>query len=312
MVPGRRSGRCAPLERHIVFVERQLVELATVLDGTIGRVKADSVQMEEVISALVENACEAMPDGGQLTIETADVELARDSAQHLGVAEPGRFAVISVTDTGFGMDEETKSRIFEPFFSTKKEVKGTGLGLPTVYGIVKQSGGEIWVSSEPGDGTTVSIYLPVIVTDREALATPVPVLQSQSEEDRETILLVEDEPAVLNLAGRVLRARGYSVIEAHDGAEALEAQKNHDGSIDLLITDVVMPRVGGPELAARMIGIRPDLRVIYMSGYTDNKTVREMMADNSTFFLQKPFTPSALAGITKRVLEDENEDTTTD
>jgi hypothetical protein len=232
------------------------IELATVLDGTIGRVKADSVQMEEVISALVENACEAMPDGGQLTVETADVELARDSAQHLGVAESGRYAVLSVTDTGLGMDEETKSRIFEPFFSTKKEVKGTGLGLPTVYGIIKQSGGEIWVSSEPGNGTTVSIYLPVIVTDREALVTPVPALQSHAMEDRETILLVEDEPAVLS--------------------------------------------------------IRPDLRVIYMSGYTDNKTVREMMADKSTFFLQKPFTPSALAGITKRVLEDESGDTSAD
>jgi PAS domain S-box-containing protein len=284
------------------------IELATVLDGTIGRVKADSVQMEEVISALVENACEAMPDGGVLTLETADVELARDSAKHLGVAQPGRYAVLSVTDTGLGMDEETKARIFEPFFSTKKEVKGTGLGLPTVYGIIKQSGGEIWVSSEPASGTTVSIYLPVIVAERDAQTTGVPVIDGQLDYDRETILLVEDEPAVLNLAGRVLRAHGFSVIEAHDGVEALEAQRNYDGTIDLLITDVVMPRIGGPELATRMIGLRPELRVIYMSGYTDNKTVREMMADRSTFFLQKPFTPSALAAITKRVLENDVED----
>jgi PAS domain S-box-containing protein len=278
------------------------IELITVLDGNLGRVKADPVQMEEVISDLVENACEAMPDGGRLTLATADVDLSPEVAQQLGIAEPSRHAVLSITDTGLGMDEVTRARIFEPFFSTKKEVKGTGLGLPTVYGIVKQSGGEVWVESEPGTGTTVKIYLPVSVSEPDVVAPSMPVGQRQHMDEKATILLVEDEPAVLNLAGRVLRARGYTVLEAHDGAEALSAQQSHEGPIDLLITDVVMPKLGGPELAEQMQRSRPELPVIYMSGYTDNKTVRDMMADKSTPFLQKPFTPSALAGIARRVL----------
>jgi PAS domain S-box-containing protein len=278
------------------------IELVTILDGTLGNVKADPIQLEEVISALVENSCEAMPNGGRLTIETTQVDLSHDAAQQLDLSEPGLFAVLSVIDTGRGIDEETRSRIFEPFFTTKKEVKGTGLGLPTVYGIVKQSGGDVWVDSEPGRGTTIKIYLPAIERTAEPVVKPKPPAERVST-DSATILLVEDEPAVLNLAARVLRARGYTVLEARDGVEALRLQDEHSGKIDMLITDVVMPRVGGPELAERLLKTRSDAGVIYMSGYTDNKTVRDMMADSSVAFLQKPFTPSALAEITRQVLE---------
>jgi PAS domain S-box-containing protein len=276
------------------------VELQTVLDRALAHVKADAIQLEEVIRALVENACEAMPDGGKLTIVTANAELSREAAQHLGSEEPGRYVVLTVTDTGHGMDEVTRTRIFEPFFSTKKEVKGTGLGLSTVYGIVKQTGGELWVSSEQGRGTTVKIYLPG--HDAPAASQRPRARRATDAGADATILIAEDEPAVLNLAVRVLQARGYTVLAARDGIEALSIQERHSGPIDLLITDVVMPKLDGPELADRLRRGCPQARVIYISGYTDNTRVRELMADKRIAFLQKPFTPSALAGITRRVL----------
>ncbi|UCC84157.1 MAG: PAS domain S-box protein, partial [Gemmatimonadota bacterium] len=195
------------------------IQLTTVLDDGLRRVEADPVQIEEIIVSLVENACEAMPDGGTISIETAHAELKLDSAQQLGLSQPGMYAVLSVIDNGCGMDEETLAQIFEPFFSTKNEVKGTGLGLATVYGIVKQSGGDIWVKSEPDHGTAVLIYLPAVEAQIEAAVTSTrveePVMTSG------TVLLVEDEPAVLSLAARVLRGRGYEVLQAHDGSEAL-------------------------------------------------------------------------------------------
>jgi PAS domain S-box-containing protein len=286
------------------------IELVTVLDANLGKVKADTVQLNELIAALVDNACDAMTDGGRLTIETASVVLTHDTAQQLRIGAPGHYAVLTVADTGIGMDEATQARIFEPFFSTKTEVKGTGLGLPTVYGIARQSGGDVFVASTPGGGTSVKVYLPA-VTDEKGSASrdsaSAPPLESSA-----TILLVEDEPAVLSLAGRVLRARGYTVLEAHDGLEALSTQESHDGQIDLLITDVVMPKLGGPELAKQLQRARPHLHVIYMSGYSDNVKVSEMMTDQGVPFLQKPFTPSALAGITRRVLAEARQETPTD
>jgi PAS domain S-box-containing protein len=276
------------------------IQLTTVLDGELRRVKADPVQLEQVIVSLVENACEAMPDGGAISIETAHADLKLDSAQQLGLSQPGMYSVLSVIDKGCGMDEETLARIFEPFFSTKKEVKGTGLGLATVYGIVKQSGGDIWVKSKPDHGTAFMIYLPA-VEEQVELAEP-PARVEEPVTTSGTVLLVEDEPAVLSLAARVLRGRGYEVLQAHDGSEALQVQEDHAGTIDVLITDVVMPKLGGVELAEQLHKVRPQTRVIYMSGYTDNRTVRDMMADSGVSFLQKPFSPAALAELTRQVL----------
>lgn len=276
------------------------IQLTTVLDGGLRRVKADPVQLEEIIVSLVENACEAMPAGGSLSIETAHADLKPDTARQLGLSQPGTYAVLAVVDRGCGMDEETLTRIFEPFFSTKKEVKGTGLGLATVYGIVKQSGGDIWVKSKPDHGTTVMIYLPAVEEEVEA-AKPTERVEEPAATGG-TVLLVEDEPAVLSLAARVLRGRGYEVLQARDGSEALQVHEEHEGPIDILITDVVMPKLGGPELVGRLQKVRPQTRIIYMSGYTDNKTVRDMMADSSVHFLQKPFSPAALAELTRQVL----------
>jgi PAS domain S-box-containing protein len=276
------------------------IQLATVLDSGLRRVKADPVQLEEIIVSLVENACEATPDGGTISIETAHADLKLDSAQQLGLSQAGMFAVLSVIDRGCGMDEETLARIFEPFFSTKKEVKGTGLGLATVYGIVKQSGGDIWVKSKPDHGTAVMVYLPAVEEQIES-AEPTPRVEEPVATSG-TVLLVEDEPAVLSLAARVLRGRGYQVLQAHDGSDALQVQEEHAGPIDILITDVVMPKLGGVELAGQLHETRPQTRVIYMSGYTDNRTVRDMMADSGVNFLQKPFSPAALAELTRQVL----------
>ncbi len=276
------------------------IQLMTVLDGGLRRVKADPVQLEEIIVSLVENACEAMPDGGTVSIETAHADLKPDSAQLLGLAQPGMYSVLSVIDRGCGMDEEMLARIFEPFFSTKREVKGTGLGLATVYGIVKQTGGDIWVKSKPGQGTAVMIYLPAAEEQIEAPEPTAAVEEPVSTSG--TVLLVEDEPAVLSLAARVLRGRGYEVLQANDGSEALQVHEEHVGPIDVLITDVVMPKLGGVELAEQLHKARPQTRVIYMSGYTDNGTVRDMMADSGVYFLQKPFSPAALAELTRQVL----------
>ncbi|MGD2216308.1 MAG: PAS domain S-box protein [Gemmatimonadales bacterium] len=276
------------------------IQLTTVLGEGLRRIKADPVQLEEIIVSLVENACEAMPAGGSISIETALADLELGSAQQLGLSEPGMYATLSVVDNGCGMDEETLARIFEPFFSTKKEVKGTGLGLATVYGIVKQSGGDVWVKSKPDRGTTVKIYLPAVEEQTESAEPSATIVQPVATSG--TVLLVEDEPAVLSLAARVLRGRGYEVLQACDGSEALQIQEDHTGPIDILITDVVMPKLGGVELAEQFHRARPQTRIIYMSGYTDNRSVRDMMADSGVSFLQKPFSPAALAELTRQVL----------
>ncbi len=267
-------------------------ELVVNLDAEIGRVKADPGQIEQVIVNLAVNAREAMPGGGKLIIETANRELDEVYCrQHMSV-KPGHYVMLSVSDTGLGMAPEVQEHIFEPFFTTKTG-KGTGLGLSTVYGIVKQSSGDIWVYSEPGFGTCFKIYLPR-VQDAE-LTSEVPVRQAAPARGRETILLVEDEETVRMLVREILQNNGYSVLEARNGAHGLELARRYNGKIHLLLTDVVMPQMSGRELAEKLAPLRPDTRILFMSGYTDDAVVANGTIAPGSDFIQKPFTPDALA-----------------
>jgi CheY-like chemotaxis protein len=248
---------------------------------------------------LAVNSRDAMPRGGKLLIETANVDLDRDHAAQLG-AEPGAYVMLAVTDDGIGMDRATQARIFEPFFTTKEVGKGTGLGLATVFGIMQQSGGNIKVDSEPGIGTTFSVYLPR--TDeagenkRDYLS---PVLGAL--EGSETILLVEDEEQVRTLVRAILQSYGYQVIEAQTGGDALLVSEKHAGAIDLLLTDVIMPHISGPQLAQRLG--RLVAKVLYMTGYTEDSMVRQGLIDSSVALLQKPITPEALVRKIREVLD---------
>ena len=278
------------------------IKLAAVLDLALGWVKADPGQIEQIILNLAVNARDAMPQGGRLTLKTANVTL--DQAyvrQHVG-ATPGPYVLLAVSDSGVGMDAETQSHIFEPFFTTKGVDKGTGLGLSTVYGIVKQSGGYIWVESAPGRGTTFEIYLPLV---EEAVAGEElhPALLAPTPGGAETILVVEDEMSVRRLAAEFLGSSGYTVLEAQDGGAALQVCEEHRGPIHLLITDVVMPGMSGRELAVRLAGRRPEMKVIYMSGYTDDAMVPHGVLEEGIHFLQKPFSLDALARIVREGLE---------
>jgi PAS domain S-box-containing protein len=286
------------LDARLRELARDGIELATELDPAGAVVEADPMQMEEAICRLVENACEAMPEGGRLTIRTARAEVSTAEARVLGLAETGPHVLLAVADTGIGMDEETRSRIFEPFFSTKKEVKGTGLGLASVYGIVKQNGGAIQVDSEPGRGTRVTVYLPARAREPAAAESPA----DEARTDTTTVMVVEDEPAVLGVAARVLRTMGLTVLEARNGAEALELLDSHDGRVDLLITDVVMPKLRGPDLAERVRHAHPETRVIFMSGYSDSPSVADVATGGSAEFIPKPFTPSELTEAVRRTL----------
>jgi CheY-like chemotaxis protein len=257
-------------------------------------VKADPGQVDQVLLNLAVNARDAMPCGGRLTLTTAGADLDEAYARaHPGV-RPGRYALLAVADTGCGMDEETKARVFEPFFTTKQVGKGTGLGLATVHGIVTQSGGHVAVDSAPGRGTTFRVYLPRV----EGALAPSPgshhgVLPA-GEVRGKTILLVEDEDTIRQLNGRILRLSGYTVLEAADGEEALRVWEGYPGPVHLLLTDVVMPRMGGRALAARLAAAHPGLKVLFLSGYTDDAVVRHGVSEAEAAFLQKPFTPAAL------------------
>jgi len=280
------------LEKMLRRLIGEHIELAARLAPDLGRVRADAGQIEQVILNLVVNGRDAMPRGGRLVIETAGVDLDDAYArEHISV-RPGRYVMIAVSDSGVGMDAATKARIFEPFFTTKET--GTGLGLATVYGIVKQSGGNIWVYSEPGKGTTFKIYLPQL-EGAEVKAQPrKAALDAHAVAGSETILLVEDEEAVRALTRRVLEAKGYTLLVAKSGAEALELARSHASPIQLLLSDLVMPGMGGPELAAQLAALRPDIRILFMSGYTDDAAIRNGLIHQTASFLQKPFTPDGL------------------
>jgi PAS domain S-box-containing protein len=276
------------------------IDMQTVLSADLGNVKADPGQIEQVLLNLAVNARDAMPEGGSLTIETNNVHLDVGYTQTHRPVEAGSYIMIAVSDSGCGMTQELQSRIFEPFFTTKEKGKGTGLGLATVYGVVKQSGGNISVYSEPGHGTTFKIYLPR-VDEAVNIAEPL-LVRSDNLIGSETVLLVEDEQAVRDMAHEILKSNGYNVLRAGDGNEAMKVSEQFQGPIDLMVTDVVMPHLGGRELAEKLSVTRPGMRVLYMSGYTDDAIVHHGVLDGRAAFLEKPFTPDVLALKIREVL----------
>jgi PAS domain S-box-containing protein len=269
-------------------------DLRLMLAPELGQIKADPGQVEQILLNLALNACDAMPQGGTLSIETANVTLSREYTKLKPAVrvQPGPYVRIAVSDTGHGMSRETLSRIFEPFFTTKAVGQGTGLGLATVYGLVKQAEGYIWVYSEPGIGTTFKIYLPVIPSEvpAEPAAEPPPTIGSG-----ELVLVIEDEPDVMRVAARSLREAGYTVLEASGGREAIEVLMEAGDRLRVVVSDVVMPGMSGRDLANRIAGLRPDLPVIFMSGYTDEDVIRRGLMERGRRFIQKPFSPDALA-----------------
>jgi two-component system, cell cycle sensor histidine kinase and response regulator CckA len=276
------------------------VELRFVLLPELGRVNADPGQIEQVIMNLVVNSRDAMPAGGMLKLETANVELGDDYAGQHATLKRGRYIVLSVSDTGSGMDETTRAHLFEPFFTTKGSGKGTGIGLSTVFGIVKQSGGGVEVESEPNRGTSVKIFLPRV--DQQALTEserPSRVVARGTE----TILVVEDDDMVRHLVCETLERQGYRILDAPGPIEARRLTDHFKPDIDLLITDVVMPKGSGRELAAQLAPLRPGMRVLYMSGYTDNAVLNSGITQKDVAFLQKPFTPARLVETVREVLE---------
>ncbi len=279
------------------------VTLHTNLNTAPSTIVVDAGQLEQIIVNLAVNARDAMPNGGRLTIETSTLTVDEDYAATSWPAVPGRFALLTVSDTGTGMDEQTRAQIFEPFFTTKEVGKGTGLGLATVYGIVKQSGGFIMVDSEPGVGTSFKVCLPIadhLVTLPLEPTVPAPATPRGSE----TILLVDDAPSVRAVARQILERAGYAVLEAQGGAVAIDIATRHTGAIDMVLTDVVMPEMSGKQLADRIVELRPATRVLYMSGYTDEAVVRHGVSDPAVAFLQKPFTPDALTRKVRDVLDE--------
>jgi CheY-like chemotaxis protein len=289
------------MERLLRPLIGENIELQTQLGPDLGRTRADAGQIEQVIMNLVVNSKDAMPNGGKITIQTANARLDHeDVRREYSYIQPGLYVVLSVTDTGEGMDKETQLRIFEPFFTTKEKGKGTGLGLSTVYGIIKQSGGYVLVESEPRQGTTFRIYLPRV---EGALETAGPVGVSPSHSGgSETVLLVEDEESVRQLVRETLESKGYKVLEADNGDAALQIASGYSGKIDMLITDVVMPGMSGRELSARLCASCPQTKVLYLSGYTEDAIVHEGVIDPDTAFLQKPFTLQALSRKVRDVL----------
>jgi two-component system cell cycle sensor histidine kinase/response regulator CckA len=278
------------------------IEYAFLPEPKLSPVKADPGQIEQVILNLVVNSRDAMPDGGRITVRTSNVEMDAREAARRPPMPAGRYILLSVSDTGHGMDEGTKTHIFEPFFTTKEVGKGTGLGLATVYGVVKQSGGFIWVDSALGKGTSFEIYLPQVAepvrpSDGEAKPAAIP-------RGTETILVVEDESGVRELTREFLKVSGYAVLEAKDGIQALEVAAQHPGAVHLALIDVVMPRMGGAELAERIRTARPDTRILFMSGYSEYASIGAASLRSPTPILQKPFSISSLVGKIREVLSE--------
>jgi nitrogen-specific signal transduction histidine kinase len=295
------------LENAITKTEKMLrrligehIILETIFAPDLWSVKIDPSQLEQVVVNLAVNARDAMPKGGKLIIEAANVTLDNDYvAQHLG-SQPGNHVLLAISDTGFGMSDQMQARIFEPFFTTKEVGKGTGLGLATVFGIVKQNGGNIWVYSEEGVGTTFKIYLPGIEISQQTTD------KSTSDElphGNETILIVEDDTGVRKLTKMVLQGQGFTVLEAKDGNAALQLAHHHTGSIHLLLTDVVMPGISGKALSQKLTQTYSHLKTLFMSGYTDNAVVNHGILDSNVAFLQKPFSPKALLYKVRTVLD---------
>ncbi|OGG56641.1 MAG: hypothetical protein A3F84_08440 [Candidatus Handelsmanbacteria bacterium RIFCSPLOWO2_12_FULL_64_10] len=277
------------------------VDLVTVLRPGLGRVKADPGQIEQVIVNLAVNARDAMSEGGKLTVETENVSLDEAYVREHPDASPGLHVRLTVSDTGCGIDPEIRPHLFEPFFTTKEAGKGTGLGLATVYWIVTQSGGHISVASEPGEGSTFSIYLPR--AEDPAEAAPSADATVELPRGSETLLLVEDDELVRNLVGMILRRCGYAVLEASDGQEALRVSGCHPGPVHLMVADVVMPRMNGHELAQRLTPLRPEMKVLYISGYANDADVRQDALEGDIHLLQKPFTPEVLARRVREVMD---------
>jgi CheY-like chemotaxis protein len=277
------------------------IEVTTVTRGPLARIKADPGQIEQAVMNLAVNARDAMARGGKLIIATANEVIDAADPARYGDTPAGRWVSLSVTDSGTGMDSGTLQRIFEPFFTTKGVGKGTGLGLSMVYGIVKQSGGHIHVVSEPGKGSTFTIFLPVVDGPEE---TPETDLRAKTSlQGSETVLLVEDEEMVRTLGERTLRNHGYQVLSAAHGPAALDLMDRHSGSIELLLTDVVMPQMSGKELADVVSQRHPTVKVLYMSGYTDDTIVDHGVLQQGVSLLQKPFTPGGMARRVREVLD---------
>ena len=279
------------------------VELVARPAADLGRTRADAGQLEQVIVNLAVNARDAMPEGGRLTIETANVDLDERDSQGTGV-EPGRYVQLAVTDTGTGMDAETRERVFEPFFTTKEPGKGTGLGLSVVYGIVQQSGGAIWVETEPGQGSSFKVCLPLVDEPAEApLAGPAPApVEAVPRGGSERVLVVEDEEVVRSLVREILEREGYDVVAASCGEEALALAA--EGELPrLLLTDVVMPAMSGAEVFEALHERAPGLRALFMSGYSDEAVVRQGVSDGTAIFLQKPFAAAELLSKVRAALD---------
>jgi len=292
----------ANMEKMLRRVIGEDVDLAVVPTEDLASVTVDPGQIEQVIMNLAVNARDAMPDGGRLTVATQNIELDDTyAAQHASV-RPGPYVMLAMSDTGVGMDEHTRARIFEPFFTTKERGKGTGLGLSTVFGIVEQSGGHIWVYSEVGKGTAFKIYLP---SSAEGAPARGPARPAASTRGTETILVVEDEERLRHLIRRTLESAGYTVLAAANGGEALLLLERHEGTVHLMLTDVVMPGLGVRELAARVGALRQEARVLYMSGYTDDTIVRRGVLEQGIHFLPKPFAPDGLTRKVREVLDAE-------
>jgi len=291
------------IEKMLVRLIGEDIEILMIQEPALWKVEIDPGQMEQVIMNLAVNAKDAMPSGGKLTIETVNMDLNDNYFDEHGIVEkqPGSYVVLTVSDTGIGMDKGVQEHIFDPFYTTKEKGKGTGLGLSTIYGIVKQNNGFIWVYSEPGQGSTFKIYLPKVkrdVKEEEKGQTTVENLSGS-----ETVLIVEDDTSIRKLAQKSLQPHGYRVLVAENGEDALKISKEHEGTIDLIITDVVMPKMGGKETADRLQALHPQMKVIYMSGYTDNAIVRHGVLASGLNFLEKPFSPRALARKVREVLD---------
>jgi nitrogen-specific signal transduction histidine kinase/CheY-like chemotaxis protein len=286
------------LEKMVRRLIGEDIDLLIIPSAVLGNVKADPGQIEQVLLNLIVNARDAMPKGGKLTIETCNVSHSAEYAQR-HASLPGPYVMLAVSDTGCGIDPAIQQRVFEPFFTTKGSAKGTGLGLATVYGIVKQSGGNIWIYSEVGRGSTFKVYLPRIDQLAEGEGAPAKEIPRGTE----TILLVEDEEQVRVILQRILEGQGYHVLTAADGEEALSISQDPELEINLFITDVVMPQIGGRELAERITAVRPRLPVIFMSGYTDDAIVRHGLLDAKLAFIQKPFDSASVARKVREVLD---------